>query len=162
SKNGSDRFAADGLTADKASTADASGRLNLAVIGEGFVASHPLPERGSIVLGRGVDADVRIDHESVSRRHARIHIGEELEVEDLESSNGTMCKNQQLDPNVRVAFSPGEMIEVGSVMIVVQRQAAPMRTRRVWSHDAFESRLEEECERASRSGATFAVLRLRS
>ena len=87
-----DRFSSDGLTADKPQREDnGGGRLNLAVIGEGFVASHPLPERGIVVIGRGTDADLRIDHDSVSRRHAAIHIGDVLEIEDLGSSNGTRC-----------------------------------------------------------------------
>src|SRR5262245_21367719 len=50
-------------------------RLSLAVIGEGFVATHPLPARGAVTIGRGSEADIRIDHESVSRKHLRLHLG---------------------------------------------------------------------------------------
>ena len=158
----SDRFSSDGLTADKPQSVKDGGKLNLAVIGEGFVATHPLPDRGVVVIGRGIDSDLRIDHESVSRKHARIHIEDELWIEDLGSSNGTTLRDTALVPGERVVFAPGEMVEVGSIMIVAQRQAASaVRAKRVWSHDAFEARLEEECERASRSGATFAVLRVR-
>jgi DNA-binding NtrC family response regulator len=157
-----DSFSADGLTADKPRTPDSGGRLNLAVIGEGFVASHPLPERGVVVIGRGADADLRIDHESVSRKHVAIYIEDDLKIEDLGSSNGTMLRETALVPGERVSFTAGEMIEVGSVMIVAQRQATTaVRTRRVWSHDAFEARLEEECERTAKSGGTFAVMRVR-
>src|SRR5262249_36765984 len=51
-------------------------------------------------------------------------------------------------------------IQLGSATLIVQRQAAPIRPRRLWTHDYFEVRLEEECARAARRGATFAVMRL--
>src|SRR5207248_3129914 len=58
-------------------------------------------------------------------------------------------------------ITPGEPIQIGSVTIIVQRRHAATRRRRLWTHDYFEVRLEEECERAYRRGETFALLRVR-
>src|SRR5687767_7784258 len=51
--------------------------------------TFPLPERGSLVVGRASECDVRVVHESVSRRHVQLTIGENVTVEDLGSRNGT-------------------------------------------------------------------------
>ena len=63
--------------------------LSLLVLGDGFFAAHPLPDAGELVVGRGEDSDILVDDPSVSRRHARLRIGETLSVEDLGSANGT-------------------------------------------------------------------------
>jgi DNA-binding NtrC family response regulator len=47
-----------------------------------------LPEQGVVTIGRGADCDIRLDDASVSRKHARLYLPN-LEVEDLESRNGT-------------------------------------------------------------------------
>jgi DNA-binding winged helix-turn-helix (wHTH) protein len=66
---------------------------------------------GVNVVGRAVQANVRIDHSTVSRRHARIVVaGAEARVEDLESKNGTSVGgNRLVEPVIlrngdRVAF----------------------------------------------------------
>ena len=48
----------------------ADGPLQLAVIGQQAFDSMDLPERGELVIGRGDDADIRLDDSGVSRRHA--------------------------------------------------------------------------------------------
>src|SRR5262245_54013523 len=95
-------FTADGPTVDSKRPADVEGRLNLAILGEGFVATHPLPPRGALTIGRGTDADLRVDHESVSRKHVRLHVGDGLFVEDLGSSNGTKVGDQTLGAGEKV------------------------------------------------------------
>src|SRR6185503_13733253 len=113
-------FRVDGPTAEPARGDEHATRMSLAVLGDGIIATHPLPARGQIVVGRGADADVRIDHESVSRKHVRIHISDELELEDLGSSNGTRLRDAPVEARTRVKFEPGEVVELGSVMLVVQ------------------------------------------
>ena len=45
---------------------------------------------GSVILGRGSDADVHLDDELVSRKHCKISFdGLHITVEDLGSTNGT-------------------------------------------------------------------------
>ncbi|HZO12474.1 MAG TPA: sigma 54-interacting transcriptional regulator [Polyangiaceae bacterium] len=138
-----------------------SAALSLVVIGEGFVTTHALPETGRVVLGRSGGCDIEVDVSSISRQHAALHIGETLRVEDLGSSNGTRVHGVALEPNKPMELAPNDVIEVGSVMAIVQKRAVAGRPRRIWSHGYFEGRLEDECARAARSGAGFAVVRLR-
>jgi hypothetical protein len=58
--------------------------------------SHPLPY-GEHVVGRGVRVSVRLDHEDVSRRHARLEVGPDgVVVHDLGSKNGVRVAGQRL------------------------------------------------------------------
>jgi two-component system, NtrC family, response regulator AtoC len=138
------------------------GRLHLLVIGDDLYATHPLPEAGAVAIGRSPACEVFVDHPSVSRRHAVLHLGPPLAIEDQGSSNGTRVREVQLAPNQRVVFAPGDLIEVGALQLVVQQRSAPVRGRRVWAHDYFDARLEEECERCEVSGAGFVTLHLRA
>jgi DNA-binding NtrC family response regulator len=83
-------------------------------------AARALPARGSVTFGRALDCDVPIDHVSVSRRHATLHLGDEMLLEDLRSSNGTRVGKRKVGPGERVRIAPGELIELGSAMLVVQ------------------------------------------
>ncbi len=100
----------------------------LLVLGDGEVTAIALPERGSLRIGRGDDVDVRIDRESVSRRHAILHVGDALALEDLGSSNGTKVGGVRLAPNVRTPVSPGDVIEIGNAMLVVHGGSEPRRS----------------------------------
>ena len=70
-----------------------SGPLQLAVFVDEVVVVYPLPETGGVTIGRSSENQVRIDHPSVSRRHALFHIGPPLQVEDLGSANGTFVQD---------------------------------------------------------------------
>jgi len=95
--------------------------LLLRVVGEKVFSWRALPEAGDLVLGRSELADVRIEEPSVSRRHAVLHIGPPLSIEDLGSANGTRVGDRRLAAGERHAIEPGEAIELGSVMVLVQR-----------------------------------------
>ena len=137
-----------------------SGRLCLVVIGEGLDATYPLPDAGEVGIGRGPDADIRIDHPSVSRNHAVLAIGTTLVIADRGSANGTRIRDRWLQAGASAEVGLGEPIDVGSVMLVVQQRSAPTRQRHIWAHGYFEARLDEECARANRSGGSFAVIRI--
>jgi transcriptional regulator with GAF, ATPase, and Fis domain len=81
-------------------------------------SSFVLPDGGSVVLGRGRDAGIRLDHSSVSRRHAALHMGVPLEIEDLGSANGTRLDNRTVAPGQRLPVLLGSIIEVGTVRLV--------------------------------------------
>ncbi|MDQ3299331.1 MAG: sigma 54-interacting transcriptional regulator [Myxococcota bacterium] len=135
-------------------------RVCLLVMGDGISATHPLPESGDVSIGRSPACDVFIDDPSISRRHAVLHLGSTWTIEDAGSANGTRVGDSWLPPGRPVAVSPGEVIDIGSVMVLIQDRSAPQRQRRLWSHSYFEARLEDECARSLRSGATFAVVQV--
>jgi DNA-binding NtrC family response regulator len=99
-------------------------RLVLRVLCDGALSSHPLPAEGTVSLGRSGDVDVCIEHASVSRRHAVLHLGAELRIEDLGSANGTRLRERRLDPNAPAPVAVGEAIDVGAVIVVVQPERA--------------------------------------
>ena len=137
-----------------------AGKLCLVVIGEGLDATYPLPDRGRVAIGRAADSDIRIDHPSVSRNHAMLEIGDKLAIADLGSVNGTRLREALLALHMPTPLALGEPFDVGSVMIVVQQRSMPTQKRTIWAHGYFEARLDEECARAQRNNATFAVVRV--
>ncbi|MBI2895594.1 MAG: sigma 54-interacting transcriptional regulator [Deltaproteobacteria bacterium] len=137
-------------------------RGHLLVTGPQIFAVYDLPERGTIRIGRGETADVRIDDPLISREHAALHVADGIELEDLGSANGTRLGDRALEPHERVELRPGEAVGVGSALLIVERASIGSRPRRFWTHGYFESRLEEECARAQREGATFAIARIRA
>jgi DNA-binding NtrC family response regulator len=116
----------------------------LRIFGEGLSMVYPLPRSGSLVIGRGKTSDLRIDDASISRQHATLHVGPTLELEDLESANGTWVGHIQLAPRQRVTVHPGDVIELGTVMIVIQPGDSASAPRRVLPDAPAWTRKEEE------------------
>jgi DNA-binding NtrC family response regulator len=148
------------ITVTRSMRATAGSELVLHVVLEKSVARFPLPTSGRVVVGRSAEADLRIDDPSVSRRHCVVHVGPPLSVEDLGAANGVVVAGRRLEERATTPLEPGAVLEIGRVMIVVQRAISAPRPRRVWSHGYFEGRVEDECARAARTGACFAVVRL--
>lgn len=77
---------------------------------------------GENVVGRGEDADVRLVSSSVSRRHARISIEQsEVVLEDLESRNGTIARDERLGAPTRL--TDGDAVRFGVVWMVYRSPA---------------------------------------
>jgi two-component system response regulator AtoC len=107
-------------------------QLELAVFAAGGTTRHALPDSGRVSLGRAEGNDIRIEDSSVSRRHAILHIGPKLCIEDLGSANGTKLRREKgapgtvrlVDSSVSlgdlVEFAIGDAISLGSAMIVVR------------------------------------------
>jgi two-component system, NtrC family, response regulator AtoC len=141
--------------------ASESTRLSLQVLGAGILDSFPLPESGEVLIGRGDEARLRIDDPSISRRHAMVavHNGVVL-IRDLGSANGTRLGERALAANETVELAAGDVVDLGSVMLVLQRGFAARRLRRLLPHGYFEARVQEECESAAAAAGRFAVVRL--
>ena len=88
--------------------------LKLVVVSQAAFTGYALPSRGSIVLGRSEKSDLRIDDPSITRRHARLHLGERIEIEDLGSVNGTRVRDQRIEPGHRVPVFRGEAFRLGA------------------------------------------------
>ena len=74
---------------------------------------------GSIkTIGRAIGADFILDATLVSRVHCRLTAGTgEIELEDLDSTNGTFVNGQRVDRRARV--KAGDRIGVGRVELRV-------------------------------------------
>jgi len=68
----------------------------------------------AFVVGRGRDADLQLDDESVSRRHAKLFAREQgsAEIEDLGSQNGTLVNGKPIVGSARLDI--GDHITLGS------------------------------------------------
>ena len=76
--------------------------------------------RGPVIVGRSPSADIVIGAGYVSARHARFSLmGQNLFVEDLGSTNGTLVNGQRIvEP---VALNNNDVVNVGDVSIRVRR-----------------------------------------
>jgi len=101
---------------------------SLVVIAERALRAHALPATGVVTIGRTQDADLQLDDPSISRRHGRLHVGAQIEYEDLGSANGSRIGDRKLAPNERVALAAGDCLELGDVMVVLQPRAAAQET----------------------------------
>ncbi|MDB4958081.1 MAG: sigma-54-dependent Fis family transcriptional regulator [Myxococcales bacterium] len=119
-----------------------------------------LPRSGAIVIGRAPEAEVRVQHASVSRRHATIRIDDGvLRIADLGSHNGTRVNGEAVAESRTLAS--GDVASVGDVMLVVHFSKPAEIARPAYQETGWRRRLIEELERAitfKRSLAVVAVL----
>ena len=87
-----------------------------------------LPRAGALILGRGDDAELRLDDASISRRHARISLDEAgPRVVDLGSRNGLRLNGAALTQES--ALAAGDVLSVGEVTLIVRGPAAAQRAQ---------------------------------
>lgn len=67
---------------------------------------------GENIVGRGIGDVIEIEAPTISRRHARIIIGESITLEDLGSKNGTWLKDERLTAPHPLA--DGDVVKLGS------------------------------------------------
>jgi len=68
-----------------------------------------------MVIGRLAEADISIDADSVSRRHARLCLGDEgWQLEDLGSTNGSFVNEERVDRRV---LRDGDVIGIGACIM---------------------------------------------
>jgi DNA-binding NtrC family response regulator len=141
-----------GATVDGADT-----ELVLLVSVDGHLSSHPLGS-AAVVIGRSSRNDVVVDHTSVSRKHAELSTAP-LTIRDLNSTNGVRVRGERIEAGQPTALDVGEAVQLGDVVVLVQR-LAPRASGRPWRGQLLDARLLEECARSSRSGAPFAFARV--
>jgi hypothetical protein len=75
---------------------------------------------GPVVIGRAAGADIVINGNYVSGRHARITaVGDDLTVEDMGSTNGTLVNGERIDSATFLA--EGDLINIGDVTLRADR-----------------------------------------
>jgi two-component system response regulator AtoC len=112
---------------------------------DGGSEAHVLMPDARLVLGRGDDCDLRILHESVSRRHAVLsgHDGG-WQIEDLESSNGTFVAGARLRKGVARRIDPGMVVMLGDARLIIDGgsiEAPPPSTRPAGGYSEAVSRV---------------------
>jgi two-component system, NtrC family, response regulator AtoC len=145
--------------AQGATAAHAPGRLRIFVAGEGRFTTHHLPDAGEVIIGRDASCEIQVDDPSVAPRHAVLSMGPPVRITDLGSGFTTSLREDRVVPGEPVEVTPGDILHVGSVILMVEGRGSTA-PRRILPHGYFELRLEEECNRAERYHSTFAVLRI--
>ncbi len=92
---------------------------------DGSRREFPL-QKGSLVVGRTSDADLRIPLPSVSRKHCEFAFdGQAITLRDLGSSNGTLHNSTRIE---QIALAAGDQVDVGPVSfyVIVDGQPAEL------------------------------------
>jgi DNA-binding winged helix-turn-helix (wHTH) protein len=86
---------------------------------------------GDNLIGRDPRSAVWLEDESVSRRHARIRVDDNVaKLEDLESTNGTFLNRETL--GAQAVLQDGDIVRVGSIRLTFRMlSATDGRTRRL-------------------------------
>jgi len=96
-------------------------------------------KRLPVLLGRSDSGEVklRIDRDSVSRRHCEFTAAEDgtVEVRDLESTNGTFLDGRKLQPRVATPVPSGAVMKVGDLSFRVEYSVGEP-TRSQGGHDS--------------------------
>jgi diguanylate cyclase (GGDEF)-like protein len=143
----------------------------------GDLLAVPIPlERDEVVLGRALEADVRINDTKVSRKHARINTipnnetGEtDYVLTDLRAKNGTFLNGQKVSSET---LQDGDKITIGEHILRFELldeidREYQYQIRRLLSHDdltgllssrSFFSELRREASRADAEMSPFCVL----
>lgn len=143
----------------------------------GELLAVPIPlEREEVIIGRALEADVRVNDTRISRRHAMITAvadpatGEvRYHLKDLGSSNGTLLNGEKVTEEVlhngdKIAL--GEHILRFELLDEIDREYQH-QIRRLLAHDdltgllssrSFFSELRRESARAKQSDLPFCVL----
>lgn len=80
-------------------------------------------KQGTIVIGRASVSDLRLQHPSISRRHAQVRrIGEQFFVKDLGSQNGSFVNKTRIASEVEVKI--GDTLALGNALL---RLRGPMQ-----------------------------------
>jgi transcriptional regulator with AAA-type ATPase domain len=120
----------------------------------------PIHDAAELLFGRVDECDIKIDHDGVSRRHAKVRRrGDHVQVEDLGSRNGTLVNGTPVTAARRLAV--GDVISVGPGSAIVASSSTAKRSRQVATVSEFEDRFDAEVDRAVRYQRPLGLVMLR-
>jgi phage tail-like protein len=86
------------------------------------VAQERLEVSAALKIGRLATSDLPLQHNKISREHARFVLTEAgLTVEDLGSSNGTFVGSQKVEPNQPVPLKIGDVVRMGPFVFTFEQ-----------------------------------------
>jgi DNA-binding winged helix-turn-helix (wHTH) protein len=83
-------------------------------------------QEGENIIGRGLEGVIEIEAPTISRRDARIVIGDSATLEDLGSKNGTWLRDERL--TAPGALADGDAVSLGSAKFTFGRARQPKST----------------------------------
>ena len=133
------------------------GAAYLLVVDDDSSSIFHLPRNGAVVIGRATDAELHVNHASVSRRHATIRVDDGIvRIADLGSHNGTRVNGEQVTETRTLAS--GDVVTVGDLVLVVHFSTPTTPARASYPESGWRRRLAEELERAITYQRTLAVV----
>ena len=140
----------------------ASGHV-LKVAAPGMVLSFPFPgprTKGPIVIGRGLDADIRVPMPDMSRKHLSMRWDDDgvLQVADVGSSNGTTLRGEKLVVDEWKMLTTRELVLVSDGAVVVQEGNATDAPSRLVGYEAFEATLQAQVKNFAKKKEMFGVV----
>jgi pSer/pThr/pTyr-binding forkhead associated (FHA) protein len=89
---------------------------------DGIASGFPLA-MGPATIGRGAEADLRIDDTYISRKHCQLLVrDDQVVLRDLNSHNGTLVNGQPIQEKV---LKPGDKIQLGQTEMMLQLEEKP-------------------------------------
>jgi DNA-binding NtrC family response regulator len=76
------------------------------------------------LIGRAPEADISVADERLSRRHAVLHLGATLTIEDLDSTTGTFINAFRIEPRKPATLRPGDTILAGNTVLLLTGNVA--------------------------------------
>jgi DNA-binding NtrC family response regulator len=95
-------------------------RVQLWVLEPSGLSVFPLPEAGTVTIGRAEECEVKLKDPLASRRHASLCL-EPLSIEDHGSANGTVLGNCRIAQGKPVQIEIGQAIGIGSTLLILRR-----------------------------------------
>lgn len=130
----------------------------LLVVAPSGMTTVSLPSQGRVFLGRAAECEVQIDDPKLSRRHARIDVGERVTYTDLGSLNGSFSREERLEPNVPLVVGSGDAVTLGGTVIVLQKASRRPRAAARSGRPARRRRARARSPRASSRARGLAVV----
>ena len=139
------------------------------VYGQTMGRMYPLC-RGETLIGRSSQAGIQIDHESVSRRHARLHLEENHAIlADCGSTNGSYVNDEAVQEQT---LQHGDLIKIGRTILKylandnieaayheeIFRLSTVDGLTRCFNRRYFQDQLVREVSRAVRYGRPLSLL----
>ncbi len=126
---------------------------------------------GDLIIGRGRDADIRVQGDGISRQHAKLKIvADAVALEDLGSTNGSFVNGERVATRT---LEDGDKIQLGSATILkftyqdeidqdFQRQMFESASRdaltQIYNKRFFVERLQSEFAFAQRHSAPLSLI----
>ena len=83
------------------------------------IDGREIPLEKDLIIGRSEECNIQIQDALISRQHARLLVqGNQVFIEDLNSTNSTYLNRQRLQPGQRYLVNSGDELRLGGVVLV--------------------------------------------